>query len=229
MPLNKVSHMNELDHALVSQSVAEAEEKTDGEIVTIVTDQSDHYNDIALAWATVMAFLALSLVAVFPDFFIGIMSALSGGWEYQFSVGEYLGSLFVFLAAVWICEWVVMQWIPMRMFFTPKHIKERRVRERAVKLFKVGAESRTRGRTGILIFLSMREHRAEIVADQAIADKVTPEIWGDAMLAMIAHVRAGEPGKGMAAAVTQVGAVLADHFPPNANNPNELPDRLIEI
>jgi putative membrane protein len=229
MPLNKISHMNEADHILVTQAVAAVEEATSGEIVTIVTDQSDHYNDIAIAWATIMAFFTLSIVTVFPSYFSAAMTALSGGWDYQFTVGEYLGGLFVLMAAVWICEWAVMKWMPMRMFFTPKYIKERRVRERAVQLFKVGAESRTHGRTGILIFLSMREHRAEIVADKAIADKVSPEIWGDAMLAMIAHVRGGEAGKGMAAAVEQVGIVLREHFPPNTDNPNELPDRLIEI
>ena len=229
MPLKKVSHMNEADHLMVTQAVAAAEEKTDGEIVTIVTDQSDQYHDIGLAWASVATFFALSLVAVFPSFFMNALTNMSGGWEHQFSAGEYLAALFVLLGLVWFSVWLVMKWMPLRTLLTPKHIKERRVRNRAVLLFKVGAESRTRGRTGILIFLSMHEHRAEIVADKAIADKVAPEVWGDAMLAMISYVRAGEPGKGMAAAVTQVGVLLAEHFPHSDDNPNELPDRLIEI
>ena len=49
------------------------------------------------------------------------------------------------------------------------------------------------------------------------------------MDALIERVRAGEPGAGMAAAVTQMGVVLAQHFPRGSENPNELPDRLIEI
>ncbi len=229
MPIGKVAHMNDADHQLVTHAVAEAEKTTDGEIVTIVTDMSDHYNDIALAWASIAAFLALSIVSVFPAKFLIALNWTTDGWEYDYSAGQYLGILFAFLAVIWIIKWLVMKWVPLRMALTPKHIKIRRVRDRAIRLFKVGAESRTRGRTGILIFLSMREHRAEIVADEAIANKVSPEIWGDAMLALIAHVRAGEPGKGMAAAVTQVGAVLAEHFPQGEDNPNELPDRLIEI
>jgi putative membrane protein len=103
------------------------------------------------------------------------------------------------------------------------------VRKRAVDLFKVGAQGRTIASTGILIYLSMRERRAEIVADEAIASKVAPEIWGDAMLALIGHVREGRPGQGMAEAVTQVGAVLAQHFPKGDDVVNELPDRLIEL
>lgn len=229
MPLHKVSHMSDADHAAVTQAVAAAEEATDGEIVTIVTNQSDHYNDIGIAWATIAAFFALSVVAVFPAAFMNALNITSGGWEHDYTPGEYLGILFAFLALVWTAMWLAMKWVPLRFALTPKHIKARRVRDRAIRLFKVGAESRTRGRTGILIFLSMHEHRAEIVADKAIADKVTPEVWGDAMLALIADVRNGEPGKGMAAAVAQVGIVLAQHFPPGDTNPNELPDRLIEI
>jgi putative membrane protein len=85
------------------------------------------------------------------------------------------------------------------------------------------------GRTGILLYVSLREHRADIVADEAIAAKVAPEIWGDAMAALIDLVRKGQPGEGMAEAVRQMGLVLADHFPRGSENPNELPDRLIEL
>ena len=109
------------------------------------------------------------------------------------------------------------------------HAKKKAVRLRAIDLFRVGTESRTAGRTGILIYLSMKEHRAEIVADEAIVQKVAPEIWGDAMIDLIEHTRDGRPGEGMAAAVKQVGIVLTEHFPKTDNNPNELPDRLIEL
>ena len=95
--------------------------------------------------------------------------------------------------------------------------------------FKVGAERRTHGRTGILIYLSMREHRAEIVADAAIASLVSPEVWGEAMAAMLAELKQGRIADGMIAAVDRVGVVLAEHFPRHENDVNELPDRLIEV
>ena len=75
----------------------------------------------------------------------------------------------------------------------------------------------------------MLEHRAEIVADDAIVEKVEPAIWGDAMVALIDLVRAGKPGEGMAEAVKQMGVVLTEHFPKSEGNDNELPDRLIEL
>jgi len=96
-------------------------------------------------------------------------------------------------------------------------------------LFKTGAERRTVGRTGILIYLSMGEHRAEIVGDEAITAVTTPETWGEAMAALLKDVRAGRPGDGIVAAVGLIGDVLATHFPKSSEDSNEIPDKLIEL
>ncbi len=229
MTLHKVNHVSEADHLLVTDAVAAAEHHTSGEIVTVVTDISDHYNDISIAWATAMAFLALSVVAIFPAFYLDKLSWIMGGWEHEYSAGEYLALVLLFMGLKWLGTWLLMKWMPLRMALTPKHIKLARVRARAITMFKVGTESKTVGRTGVLLYLSMKEHRAEIVADEAIASKVDPAVWGDAMVALLDHVKAGRPGEGMTAAVKQMGVVLAEHFPRGSENPNELPDRLIEL
>jgi putative membrane protein len=119
--------------------------------------------------------------------------------------------------------------MPLRMALTPRATKARRVRRRAVAYFKVGAERRTASRSGVLLYLSLAEHRAEIIADSAVHAKVPPELWGEAMAALVDAVRAGRPGEGMAAAVTAISVVLAEHFPRTGADPNELPDRLIEL
>ena len=49
------------------------------------------------------------------------------------------------------------------------------------------------------------------------------------MAALVTAVRDGRAGDGMVAAVTAIGAILAEHFPKTADNPNELPDRVIEL
>jgi putative membrane protein len=130
---------------------------------------------------------------------------------------------------IWIAAWLAMLWQPLRMFLTPRSIRAGRVRAKAVNLFRVGAEAKTMGRTGLLLLVSLNEHRADIVADSAIAQKVEPAVWGDAMAALLSHVKQGEAGKGMAEAVRLMGIVLAEHFPQDDENPNELPDRLIEL
>jgi putative membrane protein len=229
MAIIKTSQMSVSDHVLVTAAVADAEQHTSGEIVTIVTDQSDHYEDIALAWASVVTFIALASYATFPGFYIGLIGNLSGGWDHAFTVGEYLAILLTAVALKWMGTWFILKWMPLRLALTPKAIKLVRVRSRALNLYKVGAESKTMARTGVLLYLSMKEHRAEILADEAIASKVAPEVWGDAMVALLDQVKAGNPGAGVAAAVAQMGVVLAEHFPKGSENPNELPDRLIEL
>lgn len=119
--------------------------------------------------------------------------------------------------------------MPLRMRLTPRATRARRVRRRAILLFRTAAEARTHGRTGVLIYLSLDEHRAEIVADRAINEKVAPEAWGEAMAALIDAIRQDRAGEGLAAAVRQVGVVLAAHFPRADDDINELPDRLIEL
>jgi putative membrane protein len=115
------------------------------------------------------------------------------------------------------------------MALVPGPVKTNRVEDRAIDLFKVGADRRTHGRTGVLIYLSLAEHRAEIVADEAITGKVEPEAWGAAMADMLAEIRQGRIADGLGAGVRDVGAILAQHFPRSDDDTNELPDRLIEL
>ena len=104
--------------------------------------------------------------------------------------------LFAKLAAAFLFVRFALAWMPLRMALTPGRTKSRRVHRRAIELFRTGCELKTRGRTGVLLYLSLAEHRAEIVADKAIADQVAPEVWGEAMAALVDEVKAGRPGAG---------------------------------
>lgn len=226
---HKVNHVSEADHDIVTAAVAAAEAHTSGEIVTVVAAKSNDYDDVALVWASVIAFIAMSAIALFPEFHRGLYDRLTGGWGHDLTANQWLGTVIAVGVLKWIGMWLILLWRPLRMALTPRAIKAQRVRARAIDLFKVGTEAKTLGRTGVLLYLSLKEHRADIVADEAIAAKVTPETWGNAMAALIERVRVGKPGEGMAEAVRQMGIVLAEHFPKGDENPNELPDRLIEI
>ncbi|CAH0349725.1 hypothetical protein [Sphingobium sp. CECT 9361] len=221
--------LSEADHDLVTGAVGRAEASSDGEIVTIVARRSDSYHDAGLHWAVAAMLLTVSLVAAFPKWFEHVVLTLLGSWEHELADWKFLTALLCLLIVKLLAVRYLLAIMPLRMMLTPKSTKARRVRRRAITLFRAAVEARTRAKTGVLIYLSLDEHRSEIVADAAINDKVAPEVWGDAMAALIAEVRAGHPGKGMALAVEQVGVVLAQHFPRSADDRNELPDRLIEL
>ena len=220
---------SQADHAKVSAAIAAAEASSDGEIVTAVTELSDSYHDVALHWSLLVLIGTIAMFAAFPQLLHFWFDLLVGGWRPEPSLSELLTLLLVLAVAKFTAALLLLKWMPLRLALTPAATKTRRVRRRAIAIFKAGAERRTVGRTGILIYLSMGEHRAEIVADEAILKVTDAETWGEAMAALVTNVKAGRPADGLVAAAGQVGAVLASHFPRSSGDTNEIPDKLIEL
>jgi putative membrane protein len=227
--MGKRFSMSEADHAIVTNAVAKAEALTDAEIVTIVSRRSDAYHDVGLHWAILCAFLVLGVATAFPHHYEAAIIWLIGGWEHQLS----LQTVLLFLLGHMLLKFLAVRYLlaipALRMIFTPGATKTRRVHRRAMQLFRTAAEARTSKLTGVLIYLSLDEHRAEILADRAIASKVTAETWGETMAAMIDEVKAGRIAEGMAVAISHAGLILAEHCPKTGDDRNELPDRLIEL
>jgi putative membrane protein len=216
----------EQDRIRVGEAVTRAEASSDGEIVTIVARASDAYHDVVLHWAVLALFLAIAVVAAAPAFFIMLLDTAVNRWV-TWTAGELIAVLLGALAVVFL----IARWFfglrPIRLALIPTSTKARRVRRRALLLFRLSTENRTRAKTGVLLYLSLAEHRAEIVADAAISTKVRPDEWGAAMAALIDAVRDDRPADGMVASVEKIGQVLAEHFPRSPDDTNELPDRLI--
>ena len=223
------ARLSEADHKKVSDAIAAAEANSDGEIIAVATDISDAYHDVALHWAVLALIATLAIFAAEPSVLRYWFGVFLGGWRPEPTLGELLTLLLVLGVAKFTAVLLVLKYMPLRLLLTPGATKSRRVRRRAIAVFRAGAERRTIGRTGVLIYLSMAEHRAEIVADEAIVSVTTPETWGEAMAALLVEVKAGRPADGIVAAVAQVGAVLAEHFPRTSADTNEIPDKLIEL
>lgn len=225
-----MARMTEQQHAIVAEAVRQAELTTSGEIVPVIADASDGYSDIILAYAAAIAFTAMSMMVAMPGFYMGLWdSVFASGWEHDWTIPQF-GTLVIGMGLLKFAgSWAILQWKPLRFALIPGPVKSARVRDHAVRHFKVGAERRTHGHTGVLLYLSMKEHRAEIVADLAIAEKVSADVWGEAMADMLAEIRKGCIAEGIAAGVRDVGKVLSEHFPRAEDDVNELPDRLIEL
>ncbi len=229
-----MAYLDAAQHKLVSDAVRDAERATSGEILAVLANRSDGYTDVALLWSAALSFTAMSVFAALPGPFLNVwdrivVEAFMGGWGHEWSTGE-LASMTIGLGlGTFVLSWAAQLWAPAKWLMVPCTVKTARVHDAAVRHFKVGAESRTTGRTGALIYLSMNEHRAEIVADEAIARLVEPEVWGEAMGDMLAEIKAGRIAEGLAVGVRDVGFVLSQHFPRGTQDTNELPDRLIEV
>ena len=222
-------HLTEEDRQKVSAAIAAAEANSNGEIVAVTTPISDPYHDVALHWAMVPLFAVLAWAAWRPTALEWWYGLLVGGWESDPTMSQLLTLLLVFAALKFTVALLILKWMPLRVALTPGATKSRRVRRRALAIFKSAAERRTTGRTGILIYLSMAERRAEIIGDEAITNVTTPETWGEAMAELLVELKRGRVGDGIVAAIEQVGVVLAENFPCTDADVNEIPDKLIEL
>jgi putative membrane protein len=217
------------DHERVSAAIAAAESASDGEILTIVSPESDSYHDVALHWAVLAMLLAWALAAWQSALLASALERWLGDWGEEVPHGQMLFAVLVLGVLTFLVVLLLLKSQPLRLALTPGATKGRRVRRRAIALFRAATERRTVGRTGVLIYLSLAERRAEIVADEAVTSVTTPECWGDAMVELVGEIAAGRPGDGLAMAVEEVGEVLARHFPKTGTDVNEMPDKLIEL
>jgi len=192
-------------HEAISAAIREAEQHTRGQIICVLARSSSAYAHIPILWAS-----ALALITPWPliDFT-------------QWSVQRiFLVQLLVFLVAA-----LIFSWMPVRLLLVPRAAQQARAHRAALEQFVVRRVARTTNRCGILIFVSLAEHYARIIADEGIAEKVHNSEWQAAIDALIAHMRTGEIAAGFTAAIERCAAVLAAHAPPDGSA-NELPDRL---
>jgi putative membrane protein len=203
--------ISDADRAQIADAIRAAEARTSGEIFCVLTQRSSQYTLVPVAWAA-----ALALIVPLPLIYLTNWPA---------SVIYMLQLVSFVVAALGLARPAI------RFRLVPKRARHERAHSTAMRQFWAQRLNKTKERTGVLIFVSLAERYAEIIADAGINEKVTPEVWENAVAALTAGIRQGRVGDGLVAAIAQCGAVLAEHFPlPDGSvNPNELPDKLIEI
>src|SRR6476619_3373807 len=201
--------ISQVDKDRIADAITKAEAKTSGEIFCVIARQSSDYRLVPVAWA---AAVALAVPAPLISLTLWPASLI------------YLIQLVVFIAAA-----AGLSLPGIRFHVVPRRTKHERAHVEAMRQFFAQGLHQTENRTGVLIFASVAERYAEIVADGGIHAKVTPQVWDHAVAALVAGMREGRTADGFIAAIEQCGAVLAEHFPPGVLNPDELPNRLVEI
>jgi putative membrane protein len=221
---------SDADRTRIADAITAAEKATTGEIVCVVSDRADHYPATGLSYAVLLAF-AVPLVATVFGYGPDRIAALND-WSSGDVVVDLRRAIEAY-AAVQIVVFVVLAALlvrtPLGARLTPRAIKREHVHAAAVTQFRAGGIGTTRAHTGVLIFVSLRDRIAEVVADTAIYAKVPPDHWAATVSALTDGIKAGTPGAGFVRAIELAGAVLAEHFPAQGDNPDELPNRLIEI
>ncbi len=196
----------------IGLAVATAEKKTDGEIVPLIVRRSSTVGHVPMTLTLI--FLVLLLVFEIPhnEFF----SETQTYWlllplaVFCFVLARFL-SLFS-----WVRRWL-----------TPQADQAFQVAERAALEFHQLGVHRTDRKTGILLMLSLMERRVVVYGDEAIAKKLPQEAWNEIRDLMVTGVKAGQAADGMIKAIQRSGELLAQHFPAQAQNKDELSNQLI--
>lgn len=193
----------------IAQAVHSAEANTSGEIATMIVDESDRYREAELAGSLFLAaLLALSITAVTHHVTI---------WSYlPMVVLLYLPILTLF-----------RKFPAMKLPFAGKGRIEEAVRIRAVRAFYEKGLYRTRHETGILIFMSLLEHKVWILGDRGINDRIEPESWQDMAKELAGGIATGKGCDALCSVIARCGSELSRHFPRQPDDTNELRDQLL--
>lgn len=204
-----MSLFSDSEAARISAAITAAERNTSGEIVAVVADMSDPYHYVPFLWAALAA-----LIVPWP---LIHFTWINVQWI-------YLIQLLVFLALI------ALLWPRgIRTALVPRAIRRAHAHRRASEQFLVQNLHTTAGRTGVLLFVSVAEHYAEVLADTGIDAKVPPGTWQKIVDELTSAIGQGRPADGFVHAITDIGQHLARHFPPGSHDPAELPDHLIVL
>ena len=200
----------------VTAAVKEAEKRTAGEIVVMIISASYHYPMANVFGAAVFAFpLAL------------IFTTLTGQWLWigGQNMWLFLGFLIVFFIlfheiikrVLWLKRW----------FISEREFKEE-VEEAAITQFFNRGLYRTRDETGVLVLISVFEHKVWVLADQGINAKVDEGQWDDVVKMIIDGIKQKRQVEAICEAVEKIGDLLTEHFPIKPDDTDELDNVIIE-
>jgi putative membrane protein len=192
------SHFTADQQLRIDAAVATIERNTTADLDIMVARASDHYSLYPLVSATVGALLIGGLAALFRPELKGLM-------------------IFLIEILVLIVLTPLFDWLPMRLWLVPAHIKHAHARQLAHRQFDAHFTARSR-RKRILLFVSLGEHYVEIIADHETHAKVPGDAWDQIVSELTAAVKMGHVAEGLLATIDSCGALLESHYPERASD-----------
>lgn len=197
------------DRRRIAAAIRQAEADTAGEIVCVLAQSSSDYMAYATAWPALIALIA-------PWFLLALTNL---------SVREIFIAQIILFAVLYL----LFSESALHRYLVPRPIRRAAAHRAAMEQFMIRGMARKKNRASVLIFVSLDERYARIVADEGIAAKVSESVWQEAIDVLLARAKAGAVADGFIAAIERCGQILAGHFPAAASDEDELPDRIYLI
>ena len=189
----------------LAECIKEIELNTDAELVIVVRARSGHYAHADYLFGMLLAFVVLLFVLFSPFNF-------HQGWVPLDIVVAFILGTFVSSRSN-----------TLRRLFSTKKFREEVVRRAAAAMFYEAGIANTNAEMGVLVYLSLLERQAELIADRGVLTKVPGQDW-NRELSDIRKVGERPDANSFQEALRRFGKLLASHIPPTGDNPNELPD-----
>ncbi|MEK1887455.1 MAG: TPM domain-containing protein [Phyllobacterium sp.] len=207
--------MNEADHASIAAAIREAESRTSGEIYAVLARHSDSY------------FFVAGFMVACGILFAAVLVAVAAHW-FWYSIPLPIFGLAILMA--FLTALLVLWLVPgVNIWLVPRRVRYRRAHLNAVQQFLARNVHLTAQRTGVLLFVSLAERYAEVVADAGINAKVGQQEWNNIVAILIEHAGRDELPAGFLKAIEIAGLLLEEHFPARPGDINELDDHLVEL
>jgi len=208
----------------IAQAVAQAESATSAEIIPVVASASGRYDrgeDLVGLWLGLAA-----MIVVWTVLPAGGEPGSWGGWPAWVNP--------IVLAGVTLAGFVVGALVAsrvgwLRRLTTPNEEMADDVLRRAQHVFFDSRAHHTAGRTGMLIYVSLFERMAAVVADQAVLDQLGNPALMELRDGLVKALKTQPPTEALCAAIQSAGERLAPVLPRADDDVNELPDALVTI
>ncbi|MCK4980726.1 MAG: TPM domain-containing protein [Candidatus Delongbacteria bacterium] len=207
---------------IIGAAVKKAESKTSGEIATAIIKESYDYAIFELMFAVVIGFVYFVVMM----FFAGNVEQFLQGKYWDYSV-NYLILFYGFSTFIVIALFYFIGNLScIDRLIVPKKIRNKKVTERATRYFMESGVYNTKDRTGILIFISIMEHRVELITDSGISERIPKEKWQNIVDNIIKGIKQKTIAVHLTESINECGDLLAQHFPIQSDDNNELKDNI---
>lgn len=193
----------------IEQKIHEVEKLTSGEIIPILLKQSDFYPAAHFRSAIVIGILSVLIFSFIQE------EPYNPLWLLWIQFAGFIVGYF--LAYLPSCK----------KLFSKKDEMDEEVYQKGLQLFFENNLHTTKDRTGILVMVSLLEHKIEILADEGINKKVEKDTWSNLLIPFPEMVKKGDFVEGLIEIIDKCGKILEEKFPIKDGDTNELPNKLI--
>jgi putative membrane protein len=211
--------ISQKDRDTLHSAIAAAEQGTSAEIVVVVATRSGRYDRAEDIFGLLLALTSVAIAWVLYQQF------QETDWVAGHELTLGLIPILVLFAVWWMVGAALATRFPaLARPFVPKVQFEAEVRRRGFEAFHLFRVGNTKGRNGVLIFVSLLEHMAWVDGDEQVESVLPPETWNAACAAITGASRRGDLTTGLAEAIGVVGTALSAKFPRQPDDRDELPN-----